>query len=123
MSLQKNLSRRRRKAKQRVRRKINGTSEIPRLSVYKSGSHIYAQVINDEEHKTIVSSSTIDKNVSGSITSEMNKSDKAKIVGKTLGERAIEAGIKKVAFDRNGFIYTGRIKALADAAREAGLEF
>lgn len=123
MSLQKDLSRRRQKAKRRVRKKINGTSEIPRLSVYKSGSHIYAQVINDEEHRTLVSSSTIDKNVSGSITSEMNKSDKAKIVGKTLAERAMEAGIKKVAFDRNGFIYTGRIKALADAAREAGLEF
>lgn len=123
MSLQKNLIRRRKKAKLRVKKKIYGTQEIPRLSVYKSGKHIYAQIINDDEQTTLASASTIDKETSTTINGEMNKSQKAVIVGKALADRAKAAGVNKVAFDRNGFIYTGRIKALADAAREGGLEF
>lgn len=123
MSLKKDLARRRAKAKSRVRKKISGSSDIPRLSVYRSGSHIYAQIINDENHATLTSASSLDKEIRSQLKDDMNKSETAKTVGKALAERAKEAGIKSVVFDRNGYIYTGRVKALADAAREAGLEF
>ncbi len=123
MSLQKVLKARKKRRKASIRRHIYGTSKKLRLSVYKSGSHIYAQIINDDESRTICSSSTIDKDVRGQLSDDMNKSAKSKIVGKVLAERASEAGVKKVAFDRNGFLFTGRIKALADSAREAGLDF
>lgn len=123
MSLRKDLAVRKLKRKKRVRKKVFGVDGNLRLSIFKSGSNIYAQLINDDESLTVVSASSIDKDVKSQLKPEMNKTDKAKLVGKVLAEKALEKGIKKVSFDRNGFLYTGRVKALADAAREGGLEF
>jgi len=114
---------RRERRKLRVRKKIIGTAERPRLSVYRSLKHIYAQIINDELGHTLVSCSTLDKEVRSKITEGMSKVEQAKIVGKVLGERALKAGIQAIAFDRNGFLYHGRVRALAEGAREAGLKF
>lgn len=117
------------KAKRRIRRKLSirknifGTQERLRLTVNRSLNHIYAQIINDLEGNTIVSASTIDKEVKVLLKPEMTKVEQSKLVGVTLAKRALASNIKKVAFDRNGFIYHGRIKALADAAREGGLDF
>jgi len=106
--------------KYHVRRKIFGTQERPRLSVHRSLKHIYAQIINDEEERTLLSACSTKK---GIISDSMKKTDVAKKIGHLIGKQAIEKGIKKVVFDRGGYLYHGRIKALADAAREAGLEF
>jgi large subunit ribosomal protein L18 len=108
----------------RIRRKLQGTAERPRLNVYRSLNHIYAQVIDDLNGVTLVSASTVEgkkgqkkaKATGGNVAS-------AKEIGKTIAQRAQEKGVKKVVFDRGGYLYHGRIKALADAAREAGLEF
>ncbi len=102
----------------RIRRKLSGTTERPRLSVHRSLNHIYAQVIDDQTGETLVSASTlaIKAKTGGNIAA-------AKEIGKTIAERAVEKGVKKVVFDRGGYLYHGRVKALADAAREAGLEF
>lgn len=107
---------------ERVRKSISGTSERPRLNVYRSLNHIYAQVIDDVKGVTIVSASTMEKAVKEQIA-DMNKTDAAKVVGKVIGEKAVNAGIKEVVFDRGGYLYTGRVKAVADGAREAGLQF
>jgi large subunit ribosomal protein L18 len=101
---------------QRIRRKLAGTAERPRLNVYRSLNHIYAQVIDDQKGETLVSASTIKMKTGGNIAS-------AKEIGKSVAELAVKQGIKKVVFDRGGYLYHGRIKALADAARAAGLEF
>jgi large subunit ribosomal protein L18 len=101
---------------ERIRRKLAGTAERPRLNVYRSLNHIYAQVIDDQTGTTIVSASTIKLKTGGNVAA-------AKEIGKTIAGLAQEKGVKKVVFDRGGFLYHGRIKALADAAREAGLEF
>ncbi len=114
---------RRARRKLRIRKKIYGTSERPRLSVFRSLKHIYAQLINDDEARTLVSASSIDKEIAAMIKPEMKKSEVAKLVGIELAKRALAAGITSVAFDRNGFIYHGRVKALADGAREGGLIF
>lgn len=114
---------RRLRRKMRIRKKIYGTAERPRLSVFRSLKHIYAQIINDDEGHTLVSASSMDKEISQMIKPEMKKSEVAKIVGTELAKRALAAGITKVAFDRNGYIYHGRVKALADGAREGGLIF
>ena len=106
----------------RVRKKVVGTSARPRLNVYRSLSNIYAQVIDDSCGKTLVSASTLDEAIKGKIAFGGNK-DAAKLVGKLVAEKAIENGIKTVVFDRGGYIYHGRVKELAEAAREAGLEF
>ena len=102
----------------RIRRKLSGTEARPRLNVYRSLNHIYAQVIDDQSGATLVSASTLALKVKsgGNVAA-------AKEIGKAVAERAVEKGIKKVVFDRGGFLYHGRIEALADAAREAGLEF
>ncbi|MBV8631698.1 MAG: 50S ribosomal protein L18 [Silvibacterium sp.] len=102
----------------RIRTKVQGTSERPRLNVYRSLNHIYAQVIDDAQGVTLVSASTVASKIKtgGNVAA-------AKEVGKLVAERAKEKGIKKVVFDRGGYLYHGRVKALADAAREAGLEF
>jgi large subunit ribosomal protein L18 len=105
----------------RVRKKIFGTQERPRLNVYKSLKHIYAQIIDDEEGTTLVAASTLDPALKDSVTGCNVES--ARKVGELIARRALEKGIKKVAFDRGGYLYHGRVKALADAAREAGLEF
>lgn len=106
----------------RVRKKISGTTERPRLDVYRSNSHIYAQVIDDTNGTTLAAASTMEADVAKAVA-EMTKSDAAKEVGKLVAQRAIEKGIKTVVFDRGGYLYTGRVQALAEAAREAGLEF
>jgi large subunit ribosomal protein L18 len=106
----------------RVRRKIAGTPECPRLNVYRSLENIYAQVIDDVAGHTLASASTIDREVEALIK-DKTKSEAAKIVGQVVGQRAQAAGVKKVVFDRGGYQYHGRIQALADGAREAGLEF
>lgn len=106
----------------RVRRKISGTPECPRLNVFRSLSHMYAQIIDDTTGKTLVSASTLDKAIKDKVAFGGNK-EAAKEVGKLVAERAIEAGIKEVVFDRGGYIYHGRVQELAEAAREAGLVF
>jgi large subunit ribosomal protein L18 len=111
----------RRRIHQRLRQRLAGSSERPRLNVYRSLNHIYAQVIDDSTGKTLASASSVQGN-KGSKRTGGNVAS-AKEIGKTIAERAREKGIKKVVFDRGGYLYHGRIKALADAAREAGLEF
>lgn len=106
----------------RVRRKVVGTTERPRLSVYRSLSHIYAQVIDDANGVTIASASTLDADVKTLIEGK-SKSEQARIVGETVAKRAMEKNITEVVFDRGGYIYIGRVQALADGAREAGLKF
>ena len=101
---------------QRIRRKLAGTGERPRLNVYRSLNHIYAQVIDDQKGETLVSASSIKLKTGGNVAA-------AKEIGKTVAELAVQQGIKKVVFDRGGYLYHGRVKALADAARAAGLEF
>ena len=106
----------------RVRKKISGTADCPRLCVYRSNSHIYAQIIDDTEGKTLVAASSLDKDVKSASANGGNK-EAAKLVGKSIGEKAVAKGIKTVCFDRGGYLFHGRVKELADAAREAGLEF
>ncbi|MBR5182627.1 MAG: 50S ribosomal protein L18 [Clostridiales bacterium] len=106
----------------RVRKKISGTSECPRLCVYRSNAHIYAQIIDDEAQTTLASASTLDKEIKGSVSVGSNI-EAAKAVGKLIAERAAAKDIKVVVFDRGGYLYHGRVQALAEAAREAGLEF
>ena len=106
----------------RIRKHVSGTSERPRLNVFRSLKEIYAQVIDDVEGNTLVSASTIDKDLRAQMGS-LNKSEQAKLVGKAVAERAREKGIESVVFDRGGYRYIGRIKALADGAREGGLKF
>ncbi|MEN3007771.1 50S ribosomal protein L18 [Pseudothermotoga sp.] len=106
----------------RIRKKVRGTSERPRLSVFRSEKHIYAQIIDDSKGHTLVAASTLDKELRNKLTKTYGI-EAAKEVGRLIAQRALNLGIKKVVFDRGGFKYHGRIKALADAAREAGLEF
>ena len=106
----------------RVRRKVRGSAQRPRLSVFRSLHHIYAQVVSDETGCTLVAASTVSAVLRNEITRKSGVTA-AKLVGKTIAERCREAGINEVVFDRNGFLYHGRVKALADAAREAGLKF
>jgi len=106
----------------RVRKKIFGTSDRPRLCVFRSAKHIYAQIIDDTKGTTLVAASTLDKALEGKLASTGNKAA-AREVGKLIGSKALEKGIKKVVFDRGGYLYHGRVKELAEGAREAGLEF
>lgn len=110
------------KRKKRIRKKIYGTPQRPRLSVFRSAKHIYAQVVDDTAGRTLAAASTMDKNALSGSKFE-NKVEAAKFVGKLIGERAVEKGIKEVVFDRNGFLYHGRVKSLSEGAREAGLVF
>lgn len=110
------------KRHQRLRTKLSGTSDVPRLAVYRSTKHIYAQIIDDVKGVTLASSSSIDKDLRSKLTHGGNI-ESAKAVGEMLAKKAIKAGIKDVVFDRGGFLYHGRVAALADAAREAGLNF
>jgi len=110
------------KRKKRIRKKILGTSEKPRLSVFRSSRQIYAQIINDIDGCTLVSASSLEKKVKEQPAFE-NKIAVAHFIGKLVGERAIEKGLKEVIFDRNGFLYHGRVQAVSKGAREAGLKF
>jgi len=110
------------KRKKRIRKNICGNQDRPRLSVFRSSKHIYAQIVNDTEGKTLVSASTLDKEFKETKV-EGKKAEIAKAVGNLVGKRALDKGITKVVLDRNGFLYHGRIKALSDGAREAGLNF
>ncbi|MCA9957840.1 MAG: 50S ribosomal protein L18 [Chloroflexota bacterium] len=112
----------RKRRHQRIRMSISGTAERPRLNVFRSLEHIYAQLIDDVAGQTIVSASTVDKKLVAEMEGK-NKKEQATLVGKTVAERALAAGIKQVVFDRGGYLYHGRVKALADGAREGGLEF
>ena len=106
----------------KLRNRFSGTAERPRLAVFRSNNHMYAQIIDDTVGKTLVSASTLDKDVKAELE-KTNNVEAAAYVGKVIAERAIEKGIKEVVFDRGGFIYQGKVQALADAAREAGLNF
>jgi large subunit ribosomal protein L18 len=108
--------------KSRIRKKVMGTAERPRLSVFRSTRHIYAQIINDASGCTLVAANSLEKAVTEA-AAEKKKVDKAVMVGKLVAERAKAKGIDKVVFDRNGFLYHGRVKAVSDGAREAGLQF
>ncbi len=110
------------KRKKRIRKKIYGTTERPRLSVFRSSRHIYAQIIDDTAGRTLVAASTVDQQTKDAPKFK-NKVEAANFVGKIVGERAINQGIKKVVFDRNGFLYHGRVKSLSEGARKTGLVF
>ena len=110
------------KRKKRIRKNLIGTQERPRLSVFRSSKHIYAQIIDDTDGHTLVAASSMEKVVKEHSEFE-NKIAVADFVGKLIGERAIKKGINKVVFDRNGFLYHGRVKAVSDGAREKGLDF
>jgi large subunit ribosomal protein L18 len=112
----------RRRRHVRVRKKISGSVQVPRLSVFRSLKHIYAQIIDDGAGCTLVSSSTLDADVRDQIVG-LSKIEQAKLVGKRLAEKALSSGVTQVVFDRGGYLYHGRVKALADASREVGLEF
>ncbi|MCB0725652.1 MAG: 50S ribosomal protein L18 [Ignavibacteriae bacterium] len=123
MGYKENLKKRRERARLRIRRKLQGTADRPRLVVYRSLSHIYAQLVDDENAKTIVSASSKSKEIEAKVKDSKGKIDKSKEVGKLIGEKAKSANIESVIFDRNGYLYHGRVKALADGARESGLHF
>jgi len=110
---------RRERIKRGIRKRLSGSTERPRLSVYRSNKGIYAQIIDDIAGKTLVAASSLSKDFTGSGT----KIEQSKIVGKMVAEKALAAGISKVVFDRNGYLYHGRVKSLAEGAREAGLQF
>lgn len=106
----------------RVRKKVSGNEQRPRLSVYRSTNHIYAQLIDDVKGNTLCAASTLEKEVAAKVK-DLSKSEAAKVVGKAVAEKALKLGYKEVVFDRGGYLYTGRVQALAEGAREAGLEF
>lgn len=109
--------------KKRVRKKIRGTQQRPRLTVFRSARHIYAQIIDDTSSKTLVDASSLSKDVKQAIHGKGGNKEGAKTVGEFIAKRAVQKGIKRVVFDKNGFLYHGRVRILAEAARENGLEF
>jgi large subunit ribosomal protein L18 len=116
---------RRHRIKLRLRKRMSGTEQRPRLTVFRSLAHIYVQVIDDMSGKTLVAASSIEPSVKGALSAKVRGGNRAgaQAIGKLVAERALAKGIKQVVFDRNGFLYHGRIRAVAEAAREAGLEF
>ena len=112
----------RERRKLRIRKKVNGTAERPRMTVFRSARHIYAQIIDDVSGQTLAHASTLSKDLKGTLDKD-NKKDAAKKVGALIAKMCLEKKIEKVVFDRNGYLYHGRVKALAEAAREAGLQF
>lgn len=120
MGIKVNKEYRRNKIKLRVRKKISGTNQRPRMSVFRSNKDIYVQLIDDRTGTTLLSASSRHEDIDAQ---KITKTEKAKLVGKLIAEKAKEAGIDTVVFDRNGYLYHGRIKALADAAREGGIKF
>ena len=122
MNKDKTIQRQRVRRQHRVRKRLRGTADRPRLSVYRSNQHVYCQVINDTDGRTLASASTVENDVRSGVKYGGNK-DAAQTVGKLIAERAIAAGVKQVCFDRGRYKYHGRVAALADAAREAVLSF
>ena len=116
----KTKTQKRNKIKRRIRKVVFGTSEKPRMTVFRSNKAIYAQLINDKDEKTMLSASSFDKDIK---LASNSKTEIAKQVGVSIGTKAVKAGIKSVSFDRNGYLYHGRVKSLADGDREAGLNF
>ena len=116
---------RRDRIKHRLRKRVRGSEQRPRLTVYRSVSHIYVQVVDDMTGRTIASASSVEPSLKGTFAKQAKGGNVAgaQAVGKTIAQRLVEKGVKRIVFDRNGFLYHGRIKAVADAAREAGLEF
>ena len=116
---------RRDRIKYRIRKRVGGTEQRPRLTVFRSVAHMYVQVVNDMTGQTIASASSVEPAVKGALarSAQGGNIEGAKAIGKTIAARLLEKGVKRVVFDRNGFLYHGRVKAVADAAREAGLEF
>jgi large subunit ribosomal protein L18 len=116
---------RRQRIRYRIRKRVAGNEQRPRLTVFRSVAHMYVQVVDDMTGRTIAAASTVEPAVKGALPKKATGGNVAgaKAVGKTIAERLIEKGVKRVVFDRNGFLYHGRVKAVADAAREAGLEF
>jgi large subunit ribosomal protein L18 len=116
---------RRERIKHRIRKRVTGTEARPRLTVFRSVAHMYVQVVDDMTGRTIAAASTVEPAVKGALEKKARGGNVAgaKAIGKAIAERLIEKGVKRVVFDRNGFLYHGRVKAVADAAREAGLEF
>ena len=112
----------REKKHMKIRNRFSGTAERPRLSVYRSNNHIYAQIIDDTVGKTLVSAATVEKDIKAALE-HTDDVAAASYLGDVIGKRAVEKGIKEVVFDRGGYVYTGKVEALADAARQAGLEF
>ncbi len=113
----------RKQRQSRVRRKISGTGECPRLAVFRSANHIYAQAIDDEASATLAAAGTTEKEIKEAIKGHTGNKKAASVVGKTIAERLLQQSVSSVVFDRGGFLYHGRIQALAEAAREAGLKF
>jgi large subunit ribosomal protein L18 len=111
---------RRKRIKMRIRKIVQGTAERPRLSVFRSNTNIYVQLVDDTAKKTLLAASSLDLDIA---SAKVNKIEKSKLVGKLLAQKAIDAGMTAVVFDRGGYLYHGRVKSLADAAREAGLKF
>lgn len=120
MAYKTNKDFRRLRIKHRIRKIVSGTPERPRMSIFRSSKEIYVQLIDDLSGKTIVSASSMEK---GAIEKKVTKTEQAKLVGKLISKKAIDAGINQVVFDRGGYLYHGRVKSLADAAREGGLKF
>jgi large subunit ribosomal protein L18 len=116
---------RRDRIKYRIRKRVQGNQDRPRLTVFRSVAHMYVQVVDDMTGTTIASASTVEPKVKGALakTAKGGNIEGAKAIGRTIAERLLEKGVKRVVFDRNGFLYHGRVKAVAEAAREAGLEF
>ena len=116
---------RRDRIKHRIRKRVAGKPERPRLTVFRSVTHMYVQVVDDATGRTIASASTVEPSVKGALATSAKGGniEGAKAIGKTIAQRLLDKGVKHVVFDRNGFLYHGRVKAVADAAREAGLEF
>lgn len=123
MNLIQKSKKRRQRIKYQIRKKIKGTPERPRLVVFRSLKNIYAQIVDDINAKTLITVSTKSKDVSDKIGSAKGNIEKSKLIGKLTAEKAISSNIKSVVFDRNGYLYHGRVKALADGAREGGLNF
>jgi len=113
----------RQRRKKRVRKKVKGTPEKPRLSVFKSSKHIYAQIIDDTASKTLVEASSLSRDIRTQVSGKSGNREGASVIGILIAKRAAEKGIKRVIFDRNGFLYHGRVRILAEAAREHGLNF
>ena len=121
--INKDATHRRLKIKASIRKKISGTAQRPRLTVYRSLGHIYGQIIDDVAGKTLVATSSLEKEVKAELASAKSKKEKSLAVGKLLAKKALAKNIQHVVFDRNGYLYHGRVKALADGAREGGLKF